>query len=210
MMRYRSIIWFALWIATLALYGCGACQRPCPTLSCCPMASCCRSGPVPQNYVGGCPTVTCCPVRKKCEPVCLGSGKERLRNELATQGVQVVEIGDRATVILFTDNCFETGTANINESCYPAMNNITKLINSYGCPSVQIVGYTDHIGDCRSKWELSRHLANSVMTYFWAQGMSLDRLSAKGCSCNNPIASPHTVCGNAYNRRVEINFARNR
>lgn len=209
MMQYRKIMGFVLWFAVISLTGCSHCHTSCPTLSCCPMASCCRSGPVSIDYVGGCPKVCCCPVRKKIEPTCLGHGKDRLRNELAAEGVQVVEVGDLVTIILFTDNCFETGTANINECCYPTMNNILKLINSYGCPYVRITGYTDHVGDYCSKWDLSRHLANSVMSYFWAHGIALERLSATGCACNNPIASPHTVCGNAYNRRVEINLCRN-
>lgn len=147
------------------------------------------------------------PAPKGCPRPC---GRNGLLQQLACQGVQVIELGNRVDIILFTDNCFETGTANINESCKPALNNIVNLLDSYGgiCDTIQVTGYTDNIGYISPKWGLSQHLADSTVAYLWAHGIPLAKLSARGCACNEPIATTHTPCGNAYNRRVEISLWR--
>lgn len=206
-MFFRSVLASILIIILLSLSGCATeCQCQMSSrelLSCCPKKqddtyACC----IQRCHKSFCPRM--CP---------RGCTKQARLNELACEGAQIVELGNRVNIILYTDNCFEHGTANIDESCMPTLNNILNLIKAYGaiCPPIKVTGYTDDVGDsCGGKCCLARQIADSVVAYFWTHGLDLHILCANGCGCNNPIASPHTTCGNAFNRRVEITFWRRR
>lgn len=156
----------------------------------------------------------CCPI--ECENRCPyyancgGRGKKGVINALADQGVEIIDRGQKVTILLFTDDCFDIGSANINSCCCAKLNNIVKLFRcSYSnrCSPVRITGFTDNVGDrFDRKQELTNQLAFSVASYLWAHGMPVCSMTMRGCSCNNHIASAHTPRGNAYNRRVEISF----
>jgi len=205
-------------ILALLLVGC---QRTCcvtpqplPTNSqCCDnqACDCCNNrvtSPVPFSKCSRCCIKKPYP-RRQCPRAC-GGGHCALLSQLACQGVQVVELGNTVKIILFTDNCMETGTADIDESCHPILDNVAELLDSYGqtCGPISIRAFTDNVGDVCGKNSLAQHIADSVMGYLWSHGIPLDRLVARGCGYYDPIASPHTPRGNAYNRRVEITLWR--
>lgn len=198
-----------LLLFSLLLSGCctcvGFCNRECYTPPC-ELLKCC---PVKRDHTYDCCYFRC--HRPFCPRICPGGcTKQAKMNQLACEGVQVVELGNRVNIILYTDNCFEQGTANMDQSCYNTMDHISDLINAYGdiCPPIKINGHTDNIGDVCCKWPLSRQLADSVAAYLWTHGVPLPMLCTGGCACTHSIASMRTVCGNAFNRRVEITFWR--
>jgi outer membrane protein OmpA-like peptidoglycan-associated protein len=136
-----------------------------------------------------------------------GDNRCGLINHLAEQGVQVVELGHKVNIILFTDDCFVTNTPYIRESCYPIMDNIVCLLQCYRTVPITVTGYTDNVGDECRNWQLSKNLADSVVAYLWSHGVPLEYIMpARGRGCCDPIASRHTPGGNAYNRRVEIDL----
>lgn len=208
MQRFFAVI-FLMTVMLLSLTGCytfSCCKKiPSPNPGC-PTPGCSLSGPVSPFYRGGC--------RTACAPcVCLRENswgsfppycREQLIGYLAQRGVQVVEIGEKVQIILYTDNCFEPGTAEMYPQCYPTMDGIVRLLQQYRNVPMRVTGYTDFIGDICDKWPLSQHIADSVTAYLWTHGISLDHLYTRGCACNNPIATPCNPAGNSYNRRVEI------
>lgn len=204
-----------LLIVFFALSGCGASRcntcccnyQECPPLEepTCPLP--CEPGP---NVC--CPSYHCLPPdvpNTRVTTHYTGKYRAGLVNHLQQQGVQVTQIGDKVNIILFTDDCFGVGSANIKQSCYPIMDNIVELIQSYGTVPIRVTGYTDNVVDKDESWCLSQHLADSVVAYLWSHCVPLDYLlPACGRSSCEAIASIHTVRGAAFNRRVEIDLDR--
>jgi len=60
------------------------------------------------------------------------------------------------------------------------------------------------MGSARNNMRLSQQRAEAVMTYLLEQGISPERLEAKGYGEEKPIAPNSTRRGRAQNRRVEF------
>jgi OOP family OmpA-OmpF porin len=68
----------------------------------------------------------------------------------------------------------------------------------------EVHGHTDSTGSEAHNQRLSERRANAVRDYFIKQGISADRVRAKGFGESKPIASNDTEEGRAMNRRVEL------
>ena len=69
---------------------------------------------------------------------------------------------------------------------------------------VEIVGYTDDVGDDDYNLELSQQRATSVRDYLVSKGLDRNKIVTTGMGENMPVASNSTPEGRAENRRVEI------
>ncbi|MGC8901627.1 MAG: OmpA family protein [bacterium] len=103
---------------------------------------------------------------------------------------------------------FETGSAKILPDSYSLLNEIAQVLQQNPGISVRIEGYTDNVGSPSYNLRLSQLRAESVMKYLIRQGISPDRLTAKGYGMMNPIASNATAEGRAKNRRVEFTITK--
>jgi len=135
---------------------------------------------------------------------CCHSSESSLINQLHCQGVQVIQIGDFVRIIMYTDNLFQTNTPNLSFCATPVLMNVDCLLKKYGDVPIQIKGYTDIVPNCCMARQLSQDEADSVLAFLWAHGIPHQQMCARGFGCQDPIASIHTVCGNAFNRRIEI------
>jgi OmpA-OmpF porin, OOP family len=70
------------------------------------------------------------------------------------------------------------------------------------------LGHTDNTGTDAVNEKLSQKRADAVAQYFAKQGISADRISAKGFGSTQPIADNKTSAGRAQNRRTEFMFHR--
>jgi OOP family OmpA-OmpF porin len=68
----------------------------------------------------------------------------------------------------------------------------------------EVHGHTDSTGSAAHNQRLSERRANAVRDYFIKQGISGDRIRAKGFGETMPVASNDTAEGRALNRRVEL------
>ena len=67
---------------------------------------------------------------------------------------------------------------------------------------MEVQGYCDNKGTYKYNVKLSNERANAVRKYLVGKGIQGDRLTAKGYSFDNPVASNATAEGRALNRRV--------
>ncbi|MDD5365443.1 MAG: OmpA family protein [Gallionellaceae bacterium] len=78
------------------------------------------------------------------------------------------------------------------------------FIKGRGNAPVEVAGHTDNRGSDEYNMILSRQRAEAVRDYLIAQGVSGDRLTAKGYGEHQPIAANITDEGRLSNRRVEL------
>ena len=71
---------------------------------------------------------------------------------------------------------------------------------------VEIQGHTDNRGGRKKNLELSTRRAEAVMAYLVSEGISSERLTAKGFGPSKPRAPNLTSSGRAKNRRVEFHI----
>jgi len=113
---------------------------------------------------------------------------------------EIIEIVEKAARSVY----FETGKATLKKASYTSLNRIAKVMKDDPTLYVDISGYTDNVGKPAFNLELSDKRANACRDYLASQGISADRMTAKGYGEGNPIASNKTAIGRAQNRRTEF------
>ncbi len=99
---------------------------------------------------------------------------------------------------------FKTGKGVIEESSYPILDKVVKIMNAHSAYNLLIEGHTDSQGDDTLNKNLSEKRANAVKTYLVNNGIDASRLKAKGYGEAKPVADNGTSEGRAENRRVEL------
>jgi outer membrane protein OmpA-like peptidoglycan-associated protein len=99
---------------------------------------------------------------------------------------------------------FETGSATLQAESYNEIDRLAKLIEGKKKIVIQISGHSDNVGSESFNLKLSGERANAVMEYLIEQGISADRVSAKGFGPSVPVSANDTEAGKALNRRVEF------
>ncbi len=77
-------------------------------------------------------------------------------------------------------------------------------LNKYPTQKIELAAHTDNVGSDEANMTLSQNRAESVRKYLISQGISSDRLAAKGYGEKSPIASNETPDGRMKNRRTEV------
>lgn len=106
--------------------------------------------------------------------------------------------------ITFNDILFELDSAKLTASSERTLGKIAKSLKSQTDFSVEIDGNTDSTGAASYNQSLSQRRAQAVRQFLIDQGVSANRLSARGYGESNPVASNDTVSGRAMNRRVDF------
>lgn len=119
-----------------------------------------------------------------------------------------IETTDDTVIIRIKENAsFPSGSADMQRAFEPVLNRIADELTS-GDDRIVVTGYTDDVpirsGRFRSNWDLSAARAVSVLMSLRDEGITADRLSARGMGENNPIAPNNSPANRALNRRVEI------
>ncbi|WP_171101284.1 MULTISPECIES: OmpA family protein [unclassified Ruegeria] len=127
-----------------------------------------------------------------------------LRQQLANDGITIVNAGDRLIVTVPNDITFDTDSATVRPALRADLVKVGQNLVNYPNSNVQIIGHTDSDGDASYNFGLSERRANAVADILQANGVSFSRITTVGQGENNPIASNLTPEGKAQNRRVEI------
>lgn len=129
-----------------------------------------------------------------------------LEATLSRQDVQIVKYGRKTTLIIPTDKFYLPLSDTLNELCYPALNNIVKLIKTQNYEHIYVAGFTDDVGSIKHRRSLSQGQAQALMTFLWANDIKSEKLTAMGYASHYNIANNRLIHGSAMNRRVEIQW----
>ncbi len=132
-----------------------------------------------------------------------------LRQELLNSGVQVQRQGNEIRLIMSGAITFETGKSTLQQSVYPKMRSIVKIMNRYPDTVLVIEGHTDSVGSAARNRELSVYRARSVNTTLGSMGLSSSRTKVAGYGSSMPLCSNDTAQGRECNRRVELRILPN-
>ncbi len=99
---------------------------------------------------------------------------------------------------------FASGRSNINSAAAAELNRVAAVLKSNPSVNVEIQGHTDNTGSDEANQRLSEKRARAVMGHLVDQGISAQRIGARGLGESRPIAVNDTPEGRAINRRVEI------
>lgn len=127
-----------------------------------------------------------------------------LRQQLANDGITIVNAGDRLIVTVPNDITFDTDSATVRPALRADLVRVGQNLVNYPKSNVQVIGHTDSDGDASYNQALSERRANAVADILQANGVSYARITTIGRGENQPIASNLTPEGKAQNRRVEI------
>lgn len=129
-----------------------------------------------------------------------------LANDLRSQGVQVIHLGQKWRFVLSTDHFFQPQSTRLKDKYTSTMIPLATLIKKTARGPISVVGYTDNLHSKKQRLQLGKQYANTVAAYLWAQGITYNQLRIIGAGNMHRVATNKTSQGKAFNRRVEIKY----
>ncbi len=99
---------------------------------------------------------------------------------------------------------FEQSSSQIKPTSFPQLDKFVNTLKLNPKMKIEIVGYTDNIGDPRINLSLSHFRATVVSNYLFNKGIAASRIIAMGKGQEEPIAPNDTDENKTKNRRVEF------
>jgi OmpA-OmpF porin, OOP family len=99
---------------------------------------------------------------------------------------------------------FKFGKATLQAISFPELNELTEYLNDHPSVRIEIAGHTDNIGSNADNLKLSLQRAASIRSWLIKNGISANRIIAKGYGSNEPVADNTTEEGRKKNRRTEV------
>ncbi len=99
---------------------------------------------------------------------------------------------------------FNSGKAELTTSSYSEINDLLEYMKIKEDLVIEIAGHTDDVGEDEYNMDLSERRAKSVNDYLVSNGISPERITAKGYGSTQPIASNEIPEGRQKNRRTEV------
>ena len=138
-----------------------------------------------------------------------------LKDQVAAQEIEVVEVDDKLKVIFVDKILFDSGSVEINPGGRELLMIMAGSLKATANQEILVEGHTDDVPLSTalrkrfpSNWELSAARAAAVARFFQqVGGIQPERLSARGYSFYRPVASNETEEGRHQNRRIEIILA---
>jgi len=135
-----------------------------------------------------------------------------LKDQIAAQEIEIVEIDDKLKVIFVDKILFDSGSVEINPGGEELLMIMAGSLKENKEQNIVVEGHTDDVPLSAvlrkrfpSNWELSTARAATVARFFQqAGGIQPERLSARGYSFYRPVGSNKTEEGRHQNRRIEI------
>lgn len=124
-----------------------------------------------------------------------------IEKELAALNARKTE---RGLVITLGDVLFGVNQAELKPGSERNVQKIADFLQEYPERKALIEGFTDSTGSESYNQMLSERRAQAVRMFLIEQGVSSDRVAARGYGESNPVASNATPATRQLNRRVEI------
>jgi OmpA-OmpF porin, OOP family len=126
---------------------------------------------------------------------------KRLEQELAELKAKQTE---RGLVLTLGDVLFEYNRADLKAGALRNLYQLVTFLRENSTRNVLIEGHTDSIGSESYNLDLSQRRAEAVRNFLVQNGISSERIVARGYGKAYPVASNNTEAGRQQNRRVEI------
>ena len=135
-----------------------------------------------------------------------------LKDQIAAQDIEVVEVGNTLKVIFLDKILFDSGSVEINPGGQELLKLMADSLRGNNEQDIVVEGHTDDVALSAalrkrfpSNWELSTARASAVVHFFQQEGgIQPKRLGARGYSHYRPIAPNDSEKGRQQNRRIEI------
>jgi outer membrane protein OmpA-like peptidoglycan-associated protein len=99
---------------------------------------------------------------------------------------------------------FDVNRAELKPGAYDSIRQIATFLRQHPDRSVTIEGFTDSTGSADYNLRLSQLRADAMRNAILEEGVSPDRVIARGMGESEPVASNGTEAGRQLNRRVQI------
>jgi len=99
---------------------------------------------------------------------------------------------------------FATGKAALGPGGQAVLDRLAAVLRNAPDAQVEIIGHTDDVGTAARNQALSEARAGAVKAYLVEQGVSADRLTARGEGEGNPAGDNATAAGRQLNRRIDF------
>ncbi len=99
---------------------------------------------------------------------------------------------------------FEFDSDKLTDSAKVVLDDVSDVLKKHSDIKVEVLGFTDSIGNDEYNLNLSERRVNSVIEYLVSKGIEKSRLMGKGMGESNPIGDNRTKEGRALNRRIEF------
>ncbi len=119
------------------------------------------------------------------------------------------EMATMPEVLTIEDASFAFGKYELQATTFPVLDKLVDFLNEHPTTSLEIIGYTDDIGEVENNRILSEKRAMAVKEYMLSKGIAMERITARGLGELHPKATNQTEEGRALNRRVEIRLMTN-
>lgn len=130
--------------------------------------------------------------------------EQEFRDQLSDTGVEVKREGDSLRLIMPSNITFATGSASIDNSFYPVIEDVALVINRYEKTVLQVEGHTDDVGSPDFNQQLSESRASSVKRILLANKVDDRRVTTIGFGEYQPVVDNTTTANRQLNRRVEL------
>lgn len=136
----------------------------------------------------------------------LRDSRASLIKRLFKNNIQVVQYGDRVTLIVPTDEYFAFGRDKLDDLEYSGLVAIVNFIKLYPKCMITVAGFSDNVDRARTNVLLTDARAHAMVAFLWANGIKARRLVPQGFGEFFPVGDNRIVRGRAYNRRLEIQW----
>lgn len=126
---------------------------------------------------------------------------KRLEQELTELKAKQTE---RGLVLTLGDVLFEYDKADLKAGALRNLYQLVTFLRENPNRNLLIEGHTDSIGSDSYNLDLSQRRSEAVQTFLLQNGISAERIIARGYGEAYPIASNNTEAGRQQNRRVEV------
>jgi outer membrane protein OmpA-like peptidoglycan-associated protein len=111
---------------------------------------------------------------------------------------------ERGFELTLSDVLFDFDKASLKPGSSRSLASVARFLTENPNRMITIEGYTDNRGSDAYNRDLSQKRADAVRDFLVQNGISADRISARGLGEDYPVASNDTEAGRQQNRRVQI------
>ena len=119
-------------------------------------------------------------------------------------GAIVERVGEGIQVTFDSGLLFDFDSDVVRSDARTNLRNLAASLDKYPGSDLLVAGHTDSVGTDSYNLALSERRADAAVAYLASQGVSRDRMRARGLGETEPVAPNESEAGRSRNRRVEV------